>query len=412
MALNEGQQNAYNIAIDENNRLVFINGQNGTGKTFVLAEIIKYLRRDNDIVITAPSHKAKSIIAQELMSHDIYHAEIKTTQSALGFVMQWQKDVAVLKQVRTVDPIDILIIDECSMIQNVFWEVALRTARKIIILGDELQLESVTDKIDLMSIDATKAYLTEQMRLKRKDTVLHNNIMKFRDLVQEIPVQFGSEEDDTFEFVKSRDELITSFLDIGSTSKAIIAFTNEAVDSYNAKIKLLLGAKDFIENGDILFAQSRWSRQPDDSVKTDDVVNNGSVINITKVKNDYSYRVSSRYTIEYVICDITCDGVSYEDVSIVKNLQLFKLAMNDYAECVKRNVAGYGWSEFYRLKKISLEAKHTYAITAHKSQGSTYDYVFYDHADAIRFPKVYNPRTSLVALSRAREKAFVFNVGG
>ena len=134
-----------------------------------------------------------------------------------------------------------------------------------------------------------------------------------------------------------------------------------------------------------------------------DIVNNGSIVNVNQVK---------AITQHYIICDIECDGNAYTDVNIIRNPLEFRTILDKYASNVKDMKDGFTWKNFYQLKDTSLEVKHTYAITAYKSQGSTYDYVFYDHADALRFPKIYNPRNSLVALSRAKEKAFVFNKNG
>ena len=65
--LNEQQQLAFDESLDPSNRIVFINGENGTGKTFTVARIISELISEGrSVVVTAPSHKAKSIISQEL----------------------------------------------------------------------------------------------------------------------------------------------------------------------------------------------------------------------------------------------------------------------------------------------------------------------------------------------------------
>ena len=404
MSLNEKQQIAFYEAIDQNNPIVFINGENGTGKTYTIAKIIQeFINQGKNVVVSAPSHKAKSVITQELDKIDPtikFACEIQTTQSALGFAVRWNQDKPFLSQVKSVNPIDVLIIDECSMMQNSFWKYAQFIAKKIILLGDELQLLSIDDCVDLSKIDCKKVYLTEQMRLNRKDSVLYNNITKFRKLASGEVVSFDERQDDTFEFVKSRNEIIDRFLDIKTDSKVIIAFTNEAVDSYNMEIKKKLGSKEFIEKGDVLIAQNRWTRHPNDM---SDTVNNGSMIDVIDVRG---------VTEHYVVCDIECDGVVHKDVNIVRNPLAFKAILDTYASRIKSHTDGYTWKNFYQLKDTSLEVKHTYAITAYKSQGSTYDYVFYDHADALRFPKIYNPRNSLVALSRAKEKAFVFNNNG
>ena len=410
--LNEQQQLAFDEALDPANRIVFINGENGTGKTFTVARIISELISEGrSVVVTAPSHKAKSIISQELERFNpeiIKNCTICTTQSALGFIIKWFKEKPKLVQANSVNFIDVLIIDECSMMQESFWKVAQQVARKIILLGDELQLLAIEDTVDISQIECKKIYLTEQMRLNKKETILYTNITKFRKLVKGEFDSFTNDEDSSFEFVKSRNEIIEKFLDEKSDSKVVIAFTNEVVDAYNLEIKRRLGAKEYIEEGDILIAQNRWTRNQLDFSSQDDVVkkdsvNNGSIVEVLKVNSITSH---------YIICDVHCDGVDYQNVNIVRNVPKFKVLLDEYVEKIKSGEAGYSWNTFYTLKDTSLEAKHTYAITAHKSQGSTYDYVFYDHADALRFPKLYSPRISLVALSRAREKAYVFNGNG
>ena len=67
------------------------------------------------------------------------------------------------------------------------------------------------------------------------------------------------------------------------------------------------------------------------------------------------------------------------------------------------------WREFYRIKEAYNLVRPAYALTIHKSQGSTFGYVFVDFKDVERKCRdgVVRNRLGYVGLTRASTKACI-----
>ena len=69
------------------------------------------------------------------------------------------------------------------------------------------------------------------------------------------------------------------------------------------------------------------------------------------------------------------------------------------------------WKEFYAHLRISAPVDYAFALTAHRSQGSTFDNVFVSYRDINRNPRVLERHKCLyVALTRARSAVYLCGV--
>lgn len=129
--LNEGQKNALYTGLSEG--ILCLTGGPGTGKTFVIAEIVK--RYGKDVCVCAPTGKAVSLLRDKL---DI---EVGTLHSILG--IKEGKDV--LFGERKIEK-GMVIVDECSMIDVGMWGALLKgikSGTRLILVGDHNQLPPV-----------------------------------------------------------------------------------------------------------------------------------------------------------------------------------------------------------------------------------------------------------------------------
>ncbi len=153
-----GQREAAALALERN--LAVITGGPGTGKTYTLARLLAILLESADldprrIQLAAPTGKAadrmKEAVNQSLSGLDeklkakleSASGTSKTIHSLLGH--HPGRNACAFHAGRRL-PCEILIVDECSMIDTLLWRAlleALPGGCKLILLGDPNQLESV-----------------------------------------------------------------------------------------------------------------------------------------------------------------------------------------------------------------------------------------------------------------------------
>ncbi|MGB5868325.1 MAG: AAA family ATPase, partial [Arcobacteraceae bacterium] len=138
---------------DISDYMLSLTGAAGTGKTFLTAQIAKYLRDKKDtkfsFTITAPTHKAVGVISEMLRKNKI-QASCKTIHSFLGIkpFRDFDKGVETFKvdkTKKTHDSASILIVDESSMIGSELFsyiQEAIEEERVnfVFFIGDPFQL--------------------------------------------------------------------------------------------------------------------------------------------------------------------------------------------------------------------------------------------------------------------------------
>ena len=136
--LNAGQQRAMQKALEHH--FFILSGGPGTGKTHTISHIIHALNQKKDIKVAlcAPTGKA---VSQLKAVSDKFSAECMTLHALLGI-----KSAKDLLSPPRVLMHDLLIVDECSMVDLGMWSALLSTCAphtKLILCGDPNQLPSV-----------------------------------------------------------------------------------------------------------------------------------------------------------------------------------------------------------------------------------------------------------------------------
>ena len=451
--------NAINDFINSPNQLEFtLAGAAGTGKTYLLKWVVNNLCRFA-VCPTAPTHKAVRVIEKTLMKKG------KTLQSLHGLrpnldisnfnIASPQFDPRGQAYIRDYR---LVIIDECSMITDDMYELNLRRAKefgtKILYVGDHLQLLPiqksksnakvfrVKNRYVLREIVRQEAGnpLLELFPLIRNDVTKGTNtfvdyVFKNRTkLYEEVGYSLLTE----LNFNKYIDEYFN--LDILKTNLdavRVLAYTNAAVGKNNQYIrnKLLNNPSDIITIDDVLTSYTTIV----------DEFNMPIIIN----SEDYYVNTIRPYINHHDIKTFAVNLQSAYDTRLTQTIQIldhkdeqslvryFKILSHLHKEALisTSNNRAKAWNEYYKFKEsiltmlsfplpkangnqiVKKDIDYGYAITVHKSQGSTFDNVFVDLKDILywskegksvkRFDKDMINRLIYVSLSRASNKVIM-----
>jgi exodeoxyribonuclease V alpha subunit len=178
--LTEDQQAAFDLARSE--CFSIIEGGPGTGKTYLVHELVKSFGTEARIILTAPTGKAAARLKEKNPG-----AHCGTLHSILGI-----KSDRNLEEHRSFIQADLIVVDEASMIDVKIMRLLLRSmtiGQRVVFLGDGNQLPPVesgslfNDLIDLVPT----AHLNKSLRSDRKEVLdLASLILK-----EETPVPQG-----------------------------------------------------------------------------------------------------------------------------------------------------------------------------------------------------------------------------
>jgi len=458
------QTNAISGAIDfiakpfnQSKIAIGINGAGGTGKTYITKYIINNCKYSTSVIqCCSPTHKACRIFSEAIDG-----IKVETIQSTLGLRLNLN-----LKDFDPNNPqfdpmakpkleqIKLLIIDECSMLPtkliNYIIKLCIQQQIKIIFIGDESQLPPVNEcKSIAFDKCFTKYTLTEIVRQEANNPIsnllqilrndIKNKTYKFLEYIGKNIDNFNYNEDNKGWIVvrpsKFKDYIDTSFNDEEYTKNInlyrIIAYTNIAVTKWNNYVrnKIIKDAdKKIITRNDLIMS---YETIVDEFLSI--ILNNSEEYII----NDIVDYVDSKYGFKgfLVKFQLVHGGFITKPIFVINHndkytIQLYCKTINELLRAAKGATGGNRaskWKEYYDFKKQYLIATNVlnrqgkivlrrdldygFAITSHKSQGSTYNEVFVDVNDIV-YDEYYKPYTNqdellrrlYVACSRAKNK--------
>jgi exodeoxyribonuclease-5 len=440
-------------------------GAAGTGKTFVIKYLLDNIIKHN-VCVTAPTHKAVRVIEK------LVFRKGKTLQSLLGLRLNVNLEMFNIDKVKfdtlgepNIRNYHIVIIDEGSMINDSLLRLLMLQSKqfntKLVILGDKLQLPPVGERSSKVFEVPNIVELTDIVRQKNDNPLLDLLLLLRSDIVHQTStfinyIQKNKEHFNTngegYKVVKEaeftqllleqfNDERLTKNIDL----VRFTSWTNATVRKFNKIIRngILTDAEHIVSHDDIF---TGYTTIVDDYYKpiiinSDDYIVDG----IEQRTSDYKFelflvnlRSISGYSSTVQIVDHTHKSwINY--YNILNNLHFNAF----YANASER---GKKFRKYYEFKNryltmldIPLKDKgnvkprgtvpkdidYAYALTTHKSQGSTYENVYVDLNDTIygntkdgnkyliyntdRNPYAIEFRNKLlyVALSRASKKAII-----
>jgi len=435
MNLNSQQQQAFDELINfltskTKNVIYCLKGYAGTGKTYTISRVIEEIQMRFPrwrIAVTAPTNKAVQVIreASNLSGvtyktiHSLHGLKENITDSGeIEFTKDWNESDSSLKN------INVLIVDEISMIND---ELFFATRRynndcKIIFMGDPAQIPPVGKEdcepfLNPEEHGIVEIQLTEIMR-QAKGSYIAQAGQTVRENLDRDGFNFATNNDLLVRNMpEDREQLIADFREAFTSDRdvRVIAWTNRKVAEYNRYIRTLLHGE-----------------APGRLIKHERLIMN----------KPFSAKVSVGDTFEFIPLSANQEVFVKRFKVIEKNIETVDLQLYDteikFVDRTGKNRIGWililneasddrfkqhldvlkatainsrfdkrkeCWKRYYDFLRSVADVSYAYALTAHKSQGSTYDQCFVDLRNIqLNDNVVERNRILYTAITRAKSK--------
>lgn len=368
-----------------------LKGFAGTGKTFTVKELVK--RFKGRIVFTAPTNKATKVLRSTLKRPD-YNPECRTIYSLLGLRLEASGEIRELKVPE--DPIDLsqfrlIVVDEGSMLNaqvmgHLHDALAVFPHLRVLFMGDAAQLPPVKEKESPIWKLRQVATLDKVMR--------HDNqILKLATAIRNVvnspapSLRLDSNFDETGGVWKlSKAMFVSAIRDhareglLTSGQSKVIAWRNVKVDEYNRIARETIfdpaeAKRSFWLPGDRLIFTSPAKDFNDEVIATTD--DEGLV---DKVIEEY-HPIHSSVKCYRITVHIDDGPLAVAYAVHQEGRAEHARIVEELAQAARSN--GRKWQDFWLFKESFHEVRHAYAITAHRSQGSTYHTALVDYQDIL-----------------------------
>ena len=409
-------------------------GYAGTGKTTLIAEIVENLCKGWNIAVTSPTHKSNSVIRNMLIKNvglTVEDAQVSTIHSFLGLKLVYEKSRQVLKHdpqsKNSTSMVDVLIVDECSMISEELYQhikdQMFRVKRAIIFVGDSCQLPPVEaegtigeTKLSPTFNAETKYELTEVLRQALDNpiisiaTAIRECIGKNGDPLSILDTTYGLDTiipiDDEDVFLEVYKQMICDSTGLERDENGVLRNSKGEVRSYRQESGKIF---DFVQENKILAYTNFRVNLANIYIVFDTVTENcpymnQEIIKCPEVRKDqfmgidcWQLRLPNGNFLYAVGPE---SRIAMEDKldELVK-----KIERKDYSETHKRI---YQWQDYYIIKNKINVINYPYATTVHKSQGSTFDKIWFD-TDFIERIRLNDTKCRIIYTAITRPREFV-----
>lgn len=464
----DDQIKAYNSLIEFINSPYDINdykralvGAAGTGKTYLVKALIKNCNLSySTIGLAAPTHKACRVLNESIQIPNI---KVNTLQSDLGLKLNFDVDKFDInnppfdpKGRIKINGYQLYIIDESSMINRsllMFLEKICKTNKcKIIYIGDSSQLAPVNEKyssafknikinklnqIVRQGNDNPISYLLDLLRydVEHKSFTFLEHIYKVRNSFNNDNTK-GYQVCNPKEFenliqINFSDEELTRNIDYTK----VIAYTNNTVSAWNKFIRNTIikdSEKSVITKNDLIISYVTLVNQFNECI----IKNSEEYI----LKDVVNY-IHPKYNLKgFMIRFVAIHGgavtsplfvIDHKDNFTIQMYVKLSRELIQKAKTASARVRTQYWKEYFNFKESCLlltniinpttrkiefgrDLDYGFSLTAHKSQGSTFDTSFIDVNDIV-YDKYGNPYTDAeeinrrlyVAASRCKNKLYL-----
>ena len=400
IVLNPDQQKAkefFQRWWDSDKRFAILEGCAGTGKTTIVRELVQDLE-NCDPLFTAPTNEACKQLENVLPLGSL----IRTTYAAMNYRFKTDKEEKELVQMThdalILNEINLLIIDECSMVGQELLDTIIASGKKTLFIGHRSQLPEVDENIktdsDCESVVFKQSYpiytLTTPERNKGE---LFEFINSLEEIIIKKPRVFKSKYtknlDSVLDYIESKEgkkELLEE------TSK-IICWSNKEVDRFNTFIRKVI----FTEFPELFLPKDRIVLlEPAVFVEPLDHVSKGTLGKFSNSKKALRYSANTkaivtkvtRATVLNVPCwelEVLCGDnerpLFYVPVDWGNVEALSKLLKQDCYQYITKDAREKAFRKYHFIMSCFAKVKHSYAITTHRSQGMTIDKVFVSWRD-------------------------------
>ena len=438
-------------------------GAAGTGKTFLVKALILNSKMSYSIIgLAAPTHKACRVLGESIRIAGI---KANTIQSDLGLRLNFDIDKFDPsnppfdpKGKIKIEKYKLYIVDESSMINRglcMFLEKTCVTHQcKIIYIGDGSQLSPVGEKYS-SAFRGTKTYTLNQivrqgddnpvsylLELLRYDIV--HKTYKFLAHIQRFNEQFNADYTKGYQVCSPKDFnniVYNNFNDEALTTNVdyakVISYTNANVSMWNKFIRNSIIAesdKSILTKNDLIISYVTIVNEFNDCI-----IKNSEEYIIHDIQNYVDSRYDKQGLKGFQVRFQAIHGgeitlplfvLDHTDAYSIQRYVQISNSMIEAAKLARANIRAEKWRSYYAFKEYCLllvnimtpnsknvfarSLDYGFALTAHKSQGSTFDTSLVDVNDIV-FDKYGQPyadaeevnRRLYVACSRCRNKLYL-----
>ena len=462
------QMNAYNALIEFINNPYNINdykraliGAAGTGKTYLVKALIKNCGLSySTIGLAAPTHKACRVLSESIQ---IPNVKVNTLQSDLGLRLNFDVEKFDIDS-PPFDPkgrikignYQLYIVDESSMINRgllMFLERTCKTNKcKLIMIGDATQLAPVGEKYSSAFKGIKISSLNQIVRQGEDNPISHlldllrydveHKTFTFLEYITKNRYKFNEDNTKGYQVCNPRefehlikinfsDEELTRNIDYVK----VIAYTNNTVSAWNKFIRNTIisdSEKSVITKNDLIISYVTLVNQFNDCI----IKNSEEYV----LKDVVNY-IHPKYNLKgFMVRFIAIHGgtvtspifvIDHKDNFTIQMYVKLSHELIQAAKTAPTRVRAQRWKDYFSFKESCLlltnilnpstrkiefgrDLDYGFSLTAHKSQGSTFNTSFVDVNDIV-FDKYGNPYTNAeeinrrlyVACSRSKNKLYL-----
>ena len=401
--------------------IITLSGYAGTGKTYLLSELIKFFNGKYKQTVTAPTHQAVKVITDTLFDNGCPTIDSRTIHSYLKLKLEDDHETGKKKLTQNLfnpdknhaDIIDILYTDESSMVSDELLGYAVQKIKSkelkvIVLVGDQFQLLPVDDtEVSTLIKDEVEHELKFPVRQAEGSPILTTSwVIKDRIIDKQYPridTLF-----DKLTVTKSRKEFMTRYFDDDNT-KMIGSFTNKMSQRYNNYVRKL--TKDspeecFIPGDELCFYDTFY--------KGEQLIHlNSEVTEIESCVKMYDDKHNVSY---WNVIDTDFNAFPVLDFDDQPKFQRSLQVLADKANGTKNpQLRRSTWAQYFALKNKYANVRYNFSSTLHRLQGSTVDSIYCDFTD-LENRNVYGEymydrdtvfRLMYVAITRARTNVVI-----
>ena len=396
-----------------------LTGYAGTGKSYLIVQLMKWLLNQKiNFVAGSPTNKAVKNL-KKLASEAKVSVEAHTVAQLLGQQPELNEETGkeefITQGTDSIGGYEVALIDEFSMISKSNFkdinQAVWHTDTKIIFVGDEAQLPPVGESEPVI---ATHESIQHEATL--------SSIVRYDGDIAKVAEEIRSDRafnKQLYPFKTTSDKTITCLNRLDWLERAIAIFKsheyienpdhvrflvwrNKTAASLNDYVRSQLwgdNVPDYVPGDRLIAKIPVFRRVPGGRGKNkwQIVMNNSEECEIT---GDAILKTSKPQAWSYWLVPAETDDGLRLDLRILtpESEQLRQERMQLLRE-QKR------WKQYYDTLKSFDNLPYAYAITTHKAQGSSINYIFPDIADMRPCPDLQ--KILYTALTRARIQAFI-----
>ena len=400
-------------------------GQGGSGKTYSIFEAVKQFQAAGlKVLLTAPTNKAVRQLEKEARRYQINldNVSFMTTHGALGLAVLPSEDRKNSVRVGKgfIEVFDVVVVDEASMLSRVaLFKHLVPDCQEfntyLIGMGDDFQLPPVKEPKSAIFTEFP-CWRLEGNERQKPGPLLKLNLELRAAMLSDKP--FKAPEPDGNQVLAIPDakflSVITDAFDIDTEldDQRVIAWSNTRVHQINTAIRKKIYGENvapYVVGERVVTGSPVRDAENQVRLGTDEEC---IVHHVNLDSSVYDNDSGSEYrTIRLVLNPIFVSGQEIVEVLHPDEQRRYNTQLEDMREAARaaepRNARGL-WAAFWRFEELFADIRYCYCITVHRSQGSSYDTLFFDVKDALKNTNRSERRSLIyVGYSRPRHQLII-----